>query len=511
MWVQVRLFISLIFFLLISSLRAGDGRSKIDSLKGLLESGKEDTSAVLILSRLSDAYRKYEDLDTAMYYADKALKVSERINFITGKAVAYNAIGLVYSDMGQHKRAINYYRMAIEIHEQEKDSRRLAIVRTTLGVNYFKLGDYPKALEAGLKALAIAEKSGPIKLLHVNLNNVGNIYYRQKEYEKAKFYYEKALKLAFEMKNLNMVSVIYGNIANIYVDQKIYKEAREMYIQALRSADEAGDKQMASRHLGSIGLVYDYEAQNRALNEAERKQLRITALEYYQKGLALKKEVGDMGEVGITLGNIGAFYFDIGDYKNSFNYTYRALAIADSFSSKYLCKSWYEALSLLYENSTIPLPDTIGGKLLGIEQMRLRALYYHKRFISISDQLFSEESNKELVRKEMNYEFDKREVAAKMEQEKKDALVAEEKRRQYVLLALLAFVALAVGVVAFIIFRSLRVTRAQKEVIEEQKYLVEEKQKEILDSIYYARRIQRTLLPREDYISKALTRLTVTT
>ena len=45
---------------------------------------------------------------------------------------------------------------------------------------------------------------------------------------------------------------------------------------------------------------------------------------------------------------------------------------------------------------------------------------------------------------------------------------------------------------------------AQKEEIQEQKNLVEEKQKEILDSIHYAKRIQSALLPREKFIEKTL-------
>ncbi|MBP9794238.1 MAG: hypothetical protein KBC56_09600, partial [Flavobacterium sp.] len=44
----------------------------------------------------------------------------------------------------------------------------------------------------------------------------------------------------------------------------------------------------------------------------------------------------------------------------------------------------------------------------------------------------------------------------------------------------------------------------QKEEVEMQKTLVEEKQKEILDSIHYAKRIQESLLPTEKYIERVL-------
>jgi hypothetical protein len=49
--------------------------------------------------------------------------------------------------------------------------------------------------------------------------------------------------------------------------------------------------------------------------------------------------------------------------------------------------------------------------------------------------------------------------------------------------------------------------RSQNREIEQKKTIIEEKQKEILDSIQYARRIQRSLLPGENYIQKELFRL----
>jgi len=48
---------------------------------------------------------------------------------------------------------------------------------------------------------------------------------------------------------------------------------------------------------------------------------------------------------------------------------------------------------------------------------------------------------------------------------------------------------------------------SRKKEVEEQKNLVEEKQKEILDSIHYAKRIQTALLPNNKYIDKNLNRL----
>ena len=49
-------------------------------------------------------------------------------------------------------------------------------------------------------------------------------------------------------------------------------------------------------------------------------------------------------------------------------------------------------------------------------------------------------------------------------------------------------------------------TKAERQLAE-RKRMIEEKQKEILDSIHYAKRIQNTLMPNETYVAKTLKRL----
>lgn len=62
-------------------------------------------------------------------------------------------------------------------------------------------------------------------------------------------------------------------------------------------------------------------------------------------------------------------------------------------------------------------------------------------------------------------------------------------------------------ILAIVIFKNLQTNKKKNKIISYQKEQVEEKQKEILDSIRYAKRIQRALLPTEKYIDKSLNRL----
>jgi hypothetical protein len=55
-----------------------------------------------------------------------------------------------------------------------------------------------------------------------------------------------------------------------------------------------------------------------------------------------------------------------------------------------------------------------------------------------------------------------------------------------------------------IIMKQKEEVEAAKEMIEHQKQMVEEKQKEIVDSIYYASRIQKALITNENSLQKIL-------
>lgn len=200
--------------------------------------------------------------------------------------------------------------------------------------------------------------------------------------------------------------------------------------------------------------------------------------------------------------------------QEAFLHLYKALSIDNELGALNGLKYDYEALSTMYEQSGTLLADTVGGKLLSKEQMALKALYFYRKFIAVRDTIFSEESKKELVRKQMNFDFEKKGAATKAEQDKKDVIAAEEKQKQKIIIVSVSLGLILVLILALVILRSLRqnqkknkIITEQKELVEHQKELVEEKQKEIIDSIFYARRIQRALITPEKYIDKALNKL----
>src|ERR1035437_1787691 len=205
----------------------------------------------------------------------------------------------------------------------------------------------------------------------------------------------------------------------------------------------------------------------------------------------MEKELGEKKSIAGDLSNIGSLYNETKKNIEAEKYILDALKLDKEIGTQDGERVDENNLSDLYEKTN---------------RYQL-ALEHYKKAMALKDTLFSAEKSKEITRKEMNYEFEKKEAKVKAEAEKQQAVAEAERKKQQVILYSVIGGLLIVLLFAGFIFRALRITRKQKQIIEQQKKIVEDKQKEILDSIHYARRIQNAILPTEKYIDKTLRRL----
>lgn len=125
----------------------------------------------------------------------------------------------------------------------------------------------------------------------------------------------------------------------------------------------------------------------------------------------------------------------------------------------------------------------------------------------------------------MTFAFEKKEAIDKIEHKKKltrqKFIAAQTSKKQKTILIFVAIGLTSLLTFSLFILRTLRITKRQKDLILKQKFLVEiqkheieaqkeiaeEKQKEVMDSIRYAKRIQYALLPSQKILHKNLIRL----
>lgn len=427
--------------------------SQADSIVALLKKDKQDTNKVIHLNELSWAVKE-NDPDSSIILSLAALELCQQLESTGQKPLSlYKA---------------NCY--------------------ANIGIGYYYKSDYPKSLENLFSAVKLYEKVGNKKGIASVLSNIGAVYYQALDFPKALQYYNKAFIIAESVRDKPKMASCLGNMASVYYMQKDADKAITYYQRSLELNRSLEKKMGEANCLNGIGIVHmshgDYEK----------------AMDYFRQSLKIYAKLGSFNNVAFTYGNIGRVYTLTGNYKEAFSYIHRSLIMEDSIGLPEDIKENYNQLSELYEKSTIALPDTPGGKLLNPEQMRLRSLLFYKRFIALRDTLMDEESKATLIRKDMNFQFDKKMSDAKAEQNKKDAVAQAENRKKMIVLVLVSILLLLVCTFSVFVFRTLKKTRQQKQIIEE-------KQREIVDSITYAKRIQQSLLPTNKYLQKNIERL----
>jgi tetratricopeptide (TPR) repeat protein len=420
----------------------------MDSVRVLLNTAKDDHAKLPQLKAMSYYQSAISNLDSAIYFGEQGIQIATKLDLKKDLCDLYGNLGSVYSDKGKQ----------------------------------------PKALEFFLTALHIAEELGDKKSVADNYVRMGALFDEQSNYEKALKNYYTALAIYKKLQDKERVSMVTGNIGNIYYSKKQYGKALELYLEAVKTDEELHNNVNLKYSLGYIGMVC---AELSKADPNKRDSFNRVSVTYYKRALALAERMHDPQLIINWVGNLGIEYSEMKDFKAAEKALVRAVNLADSFN--------LPQEKIQFENGISALYYEMGDYK--------RSIDHYKIYTREKDSMFTVEKNNELTKHEMNYEFNKKMAVVRSEQEKKEA-DAEAKARQQKLIIYFVIAGLLVVIIfAGFIFRSLRITRSQKQIIEHQKKLVDEHREEMLASIHYAKRIQSAHLPSEKYIERKMKEL----
>jgi tetratricopeptide (TPR) repeat protein len=120
--------------------------------------------------------------------------------------------------------------------------------------------------------------------------------------------------------------------------QARYLEALEYYERSLAIRQEIGDRRGEAILLNNIGLVYN--------NLGQYEQ----ALSYYQQALPITQEIGDRRGEGTTLNNLGAVYRALSQYEQALSYYQQALPIRQEIGDRQGEGVTLNNIGLVYDN-----------------------------------------------------------------------------------------------------------------------------------------------------------------
>ena len=521
--------------------------STLDSLKKVLATlPKEDTLRAETLALMSLGYMNYKP-DSALVLAQQAQKMSEKLNFKRGVARSFIYQGIYYNNKADYDKSLDFLLKGIRISEEINFTKGLGDANLSIGFVYQRLNQNEKALEYYKAAIPLYEKLKDKVNIGRTQNNIGIIAKRLKKYDEALKAYQQSLETKRQIGDIRSTASTLNNIGEILQIKGDTLKAFEHYKESLEISQKFKNDQVSSIALINLAeLSLAQNKNNNALSYALEAQ-RIAKINKF------KAEEIDAGYI------VAEAYLRLKDFENSLE-TYKKInALEDSLFNIDKAKAisnLQSTLELEKKQKEVELLDR-DRKIKAIETARKQQMIellekdnsFQKSEAArmLLDKLVLEKENK-LKEEEILMQQSKL-ALEKSESDKAKALLKiqeEELARKNLFIRSVIFgsvlMALFVAVLLYSIYlrsksnRLLQVKNnelagknaeinqqkeeilAQSEnlkqineelnstllIVNEQKNLIEAKNKDITDSIIYAKRIQTAMLPFEERINASL-------
>ena len=201
-----------------------------DSLKNTLLLEQYDTTKVKTLAKLGFEYA-FIQADSSRKYSKAAIDLSDKIQFIKGKADGYNSLAISYDIEGNHEIAIKYFLKALAFYTKIDFKEGQARIYNNCGMVYQSLGDTLKSLEFHLKSLAIEKELGDTLGIAYSLIQVAALHLAMDQFDLSEENYQSALTLLEPMNDNQGLAYIHWGLSELY-----------LYTDQLRSSIQHADK-----------------------------------------------------------------------------------------------------------------------------------------------------------------------------------------------------------------------------------------------------------------------------
>lgn len=408
----------------------------------------------------------------------KSLPPSSGLKQDTARMIVLNKISRMVLLTGNYDSSLSLSHQVLEIAKTypslPRAKKSMAGAYNNIGLVHYYRGSYPEGLKNHLMALKLQEENHDQPGVAGSYNHMGLIQFSMGNYDEALKNHNSSLRIKKKLKDKSGICASYVNIGNIHCLTGNYNEALKNYYAALN--DTGGDKQTIATIYNNIGNVF----------------LRQTNYDYALKNFFLsldaRKGLHDPHGEAMLYVNLADIYIRMKRYGEAEKYAARSLKMAEEIEALELIQTAHASFAAIY--------DSTG--------QTAKAFTSYKAYITARDSLNNEENTRKAVQQQMQFEFSKKTAADSI-------LVAEEKRvnatrlehvrtQRFALIGGLVIVLIFAG---FMVNR-FRVTYKQNQIIAYQKDQMEEKQKEILDSINYALRIQRSMLASDELLNTCI-------
>ncbi len=377
------------------------------------------------------------------------------------------------------KQALNYINKSIAYFQ--KFSSDFQYTRYLKKVAVFRLmGNLDSSIYYNNKVYANAVKYNNRDALAESYGEYGLISVTQNNFQKAIEYFTKEITLIKKNKFKTEISGVYNNMGIAYGNKGDWDMASEYFSRALKDDELNNRVHSLGNDYNNLGVVCII---NHKLDDAKK---------YFLKSLNYRISTGDSLGIGGSYNNLALLENEKGNFTGALVYADSAMAIADSKEYKKLKVEIYDSYDQIYSK--------MGNYKMAYEYLnkknRLNAVFEKEKFSDDIHQLetdiLAEQNQSQLLQK--NLELTRSE---------------KQKQKQLAILVIAGVLIIALIVFVYYFFKNNKILTNQNAIISGQKEVIEEKHKDIKDSITYAHRIQSALIPTKQQLSSQYNKIEI--
>lgn len=381
-------------------------QERLDSLQRVEKMyQKQDSGRVLLLIELMKECRKLKLTTERFVYANAATALGEKIQCLSPLPPIYNNLGLYYEGRSEFEKSIVSYERAIAISEQKNDLAHAADYTLNYGTVYHTLGDYPRALTLYQKAANYYIATGQEEDAANCFINMGGVYSEfPDQNEKAIAFIRKSMFIFQKMgkEGKRGVGEACMSIASIYrkasepelKKMKIspeyrYDSSRKYLTMSNAIAIETEDEELHAEVSNETGLLEESLANyNLAIRD-------------FQYAISVYQKIDRKSYANNCLINLGRVYKKQFDLTNGLLVLKKALVGARQMNIIDQQKEALFNISHIYES--LHKYDS--------------AYFFYKAYIVMHDSMYSNENQKLITRKQIQFEFNNKERVYQLNQQ----------------------------------------------------------------------------------------------
>ncbi|NQX98735.1 MAG: tetratricopeptide repeat protein, partial [Flavobacteriales bacterium] len=441
-----------------------DKKSETDSLRVAYKNARSQDDKLSSLNKLCHI-TKYSDFQAALIYGQKGIALAQKLNDLETEAKIHNNLGLGYKDQANFEESFKQYTIALDLYKELEHEEMQGVMYNNFGLLYHGENNYAEELTYHHKALDVFDRNNLLSRQAMSYVNIGRVYITKKDYKKGADYFVKSYKIYDELNDDKRVVTCLNNIASVY----LYSEELELssfYFDKnleLLETLEGVDRSKAMVLYNSSGVLILLKK----YKEAEERLM---------KSLALCESFENKESLAICYHNFGNLYLAQEDYEKAKTKYLKSFELSVKTKIKELEIENYKKLAIVYEHTN----------------SYKEAYINYKKYFSIKDSIF----NKQI---EQVNEVERKYIEEKSARELEVINVAKQKEEHQS--DIIKIVGSAIILVLFMIILSIVVKYRDKK---KSNLLLGEKNKEITDSIQYAKRIQNAILPSNKVVAENL-------